>query len=289
MGDFEKQGAEFEAKAEKKMKGWGMFGSKWDEAADLLEKAANSYKLGKCWQKAAGAFIKLADCQFKMESKHEAASCYVDAANCYKKTDLTEAVNMLDKACGIFMETGRLSMAARHFKDMGEILEKDEKTEAAMQAFEKAADLYQGEEVTSTGSQCRLKVAQMAAQLEQYPKAIEIFEAVGREALDSNLLKYSVKNHLLSAGLCHLCGKDPVAIHNALDKYRDVDPTFQNTREYKLLSDLVDAVDELNVEKFTDVIKEFDGISRLDQWKTTLLLRAKNALKAQEEAEDQLT
>ena len=47
MGYDVAKGEEFERKAEKKIKGWGMFGSKYEDAADLYQKAANSYKLSK--------------------------------------------------------------------------------------------------------------------------------------------------------------------------------------------------------------------------------------------------
>ncbi|AQK51741.1 Alpha-soluble NSF attachment protein 2 [Zea mays] len=48
-------------------------------------------------------------------------------------------------------------------------------------------------------------------------------------------------------------------------------------------------MDEGDVAKFTDAIKEFDSMTRLDPWKTTLLLRAKNELKKKEDDEDDLT
>lgn len=38
---------EFEKKADKKLNGWCFFGSKYDDAAQLLGDAANSYKLAK--------------------------------------------------------------------------------------------------------------------------------------------------------------------------------------------------------------------------------------------------
>jgi hypothetical protein len=47
MADQEAKGEEFERKAEKKLKGWGIFGSKYEDAADLFEKAGNCYKLAK--------------------------------------------------------------------------------------------------------------------------------------------------------------------------------------------------------------------------------------------------
>ena len=35
------------AKADKKLKGWGFLGNKYEDAQELLEKAANMYKIGK--------------------------------------------------------------------------------------------------------------------------------------------------------------------------------------------------------------------------------------------------
>jgi alpha-soluble NSF attachment protein len=37
-----------------------------------------------------------------------------------------------------------------------------------MEYYEKAAELYSGEGIDSTANQCKIKVAQFAAQLEQY-------------------------------------------------------------------------------------------------------------------------
>ena len=47
MGDQLAKAEEFEKKAEKKLSGWGLFGSKYEDAADLFDKAANSFKLAK--------------------------------------------------------------------------------------------------------------------------------------------------------------------------------------------------------------------------------------------------
>ena len=42
-----KRGQEAKAKAEKKLSGWGLFGNKYEDAADLYEQAANAFKLAK--------------------------------------------------------------------------------------------------------------------------------------------------------------------------------------------------------------------------------------------------
>ncbi|KAL2500407.1 Alpha-soluble NSF attachment protein 2 [Forsythia ovata] len=290
MGDHQMaKGEEFERKAEKKVTGWGLFGSKHEDAADLYQKAANSFKLAKSWDRAAMVNIKLANCNLKLGSKHEAASAYVDAANCYKKTSPKQAISCLDQAVNMFLEISRLNMAARYCKEIGELYEKQENFDQAIVYFERSADLFQTEEVTTSANQCRLKVAQFSAQSGKYPKAIKIYEEIARHSLNNNLLKYGARGHLLNAGICQLCKGDVVAITNALEKYQDMDPTFSRTREYKLLADLAAAVDEEDVAKFTAAIKEFDSITQLDAWRTTLLLRVKETLKAKELEEDDLT
>ncbi|KAH9287813.1 hypothetical protein KI387_031930, partial [Taxus chinensis] len=199
----------------------------------------------------------------QLESKHEAASAYVDAANCYKKINTKDALRCLDLAIDHFVEIGRLSTAAKHYKDIGEIYENEQDFGKAMDYFERAADLFQGEEVNSTANQCQLKVAQCAAQLELYPKAIEIFESVAKETINNHLLKYNVKGYLLNAGICQICRGDTMALNNAFEKYQELDPTFSDTRECKFLAALVLSFDEEDVEKFTDVVKEFDSLTRL--------------------------
>lgn len=47
MADNVRKGEEFEKKAEKKINGWGLFGSKYDDAAELYAKSANHFKLAK--------------------------------------------------------------------------------------------------------------------------------------------------------------------------------------------------------------------------------------------------
>ncbi|KAE9596221.1 hypothetical protein Lal_00048738 [Lupinus albus] len=289
MGDQLARAEDFEKKAEKKLSGWGLFGSKFEDAADLFDKSANSFKLAKSWDKAGSSYIKLANCHLKLESKHEAAQAYVDAAHSYKKTNINEAVSCLNSAVNLFCEIGRLSMAARYLKEIAELYESEQNIEQAVVYYEKAADFYENEEVSTSANQCKQKVAQFAAQLEQYQKAIEIYEDIARQSLNNNLLKYGVKGHLLNAGICQLCKGDVIAITNALERYQELDPTFSGTREYKLLADIAAAIDEEDVGNFTSVIKEFDSMSPLDSWKTTLLLRVKDKLKAKELEEDDLT
>lgn len=99
--------------------------------------------------------------------------------------------------------------------------------------------------------------------------------------MDSTLLKYSAKDHFFKAALCHFC-VDHLNAKLAVQKYEEMFPAFSDSRECKLLKKLLDAWEEQNVDAYTDAVKEFDTISRLDQWLTTMLLRIKKTIQDEE-------
>ena len=73
-----------------------------------------------------------------------------------------------------------------------------------------------------------------------------------------------------------ITSQDLVATNRALESYREVDPTFSSQREHQLLVDLVQPIEQGDQEAFADKLFQYDQLSKLDKWKTTLLLRVKN-------------
>lgn len=285
----EKEAMALMAEAEKKMKSsqsffGALFGgsSKLEEACDMYVRAANMFKMAKNWCAAGNAFSQAARLHLQMQSKHDAATNFIDAGNAFKKADPQEAINCLNRAIEIYTDMGRFTIAAKHHISIAEIYETElVDVDKAIAHYEQAADYYKGEESTSSANKCLLKVATYAAQLEQYPKAIEIYEQVGTHAMDSTLLKYSAKDHFFKAALCHFC-VDMLNAKLAVQKYEEMFPAFSDSRECKLLKKLLDACEEQNVDAYTDSVKEFDTISRLDQWLTTMLLRIKKTIQDEE-------
>ncbi|GKE52338.1 alpha-soluble NSF attachment protein, partial [Tanacetum coccineum] len=75
----------------------------------------------------------------------------------------------LDGGAGLSdFQVGRvIGVMGRWEVEIAELYEQTQNLDQAMVYFDKAADLYQGEEVSSSANQCRLKIAQYAAELEQ--------------------------------------------------------------------------------------------------------------------------
>jgi alpha-soluble NSF attachment protein len=141
--------------ADKKLKSFGFFGNKYEEAAELLEKAANNFKLGKAWNDAADVYGKLAECQLKCDSKHDAASAYVEGAKVAAKSNPQLSTDMLQKAVSLYTDMGRLNMAARQLKELAELSEKGGSKEEAITFYTQAADLFETEGSTSEATKCR--------------------------------------------------------------------------------------------------------------------------------------
>lgn len=100
-------------------------------------------------------------------------------------------------------------------------------------------------------------------------------------------MRACMQSYLLNAGICALCHYDTEGVKNMLERFEDIDATFTDTREQQLLSELVQAYEQGNAEKFTAAVQEYDSMTKLDSWKTTLLLKAKKRVAASElEGED---
>lgn len=130
-------------------------------------------------------------------------------------------------------------------------------------------------------------MADLAAIEGQYPKAIENYEKVAQHSVNNNLMKYSVKDFLLRAGICHLAGKDMIATQRALEKYRDIDPAFATTQEHQLLLDIIQTIENRQPTDFADRLYAYDQMNRLDKWKTAMFIRIKGNIQAVAQKDDE--
>ncbi|RDL40305.1 Vesicular-fusion protein sec17 [Venustampulla echinocandica] len=263
--------------------GFSLFGGrqeKWENAADLYTQAANACRLQKQNKEAGQAFEKAADIQTnKLNEPDDAANTLTEAFKVYRKTDPLDAVRCLDIAIGTYTGKGNFRRAATHKQNLAEVYEVeigDQKK--AMESYELAASWFETDNAEALANKLYLKVADLAALETDYYKAIENFEKVAASSVSNNLMKWSVKEYFLKAGLSHLAVGDMVATNRAFEKYREMDPTFPSMREHQLLIDLAEAVEAGDQEIFADKLFQFDQVSKLDKWKTTILLRIKSAI-----------
>ncbi|KGO72171.1 Tetratricopeptide-like helical [Penicillium italicum] len=236
-------------------------------------------------KEAGQAFEKAASIQTQsLNEPDDAANNLQEAFKVYRKTDPEDAARVLSSAIQHYVLRGNLRRAATQQQYLAELYEVElGDMKKALEAYEKAADWFEGDNAEALANKHYLKVADLAALESDYYKAITNYERIGRSSINNHLMKWSVKDYLLKAGICHLATKDLVETNRALESYRELDPSFGATREHQLLVDLTQAVEGGDQEGFADKLFQFDQLSKLDKWKTTILLRIKNNIEEAEE------
>jgi alpha-soluble NSF attachment protein len=269
--------------------GWFSSSStKWEEAGDLYQQAANSFKIEKLFRAAGDAHAREAECRENCKEVNEASNAWWNAAKAYKRlpdegrkdgtdgSDLT--IRALTQAIIHLTTSGRFRQAADREKEIGQIHLQKNDLRKACESYERAADWYAQEDANATANACYKDAADLHADLEEYPQAIQRYEQVADHSLTSALTKYSVKEYWLRSGLCALALGDTVTAKRNMTKYCTQDATFASTREAKFVKILTEAIEAGDNEAFTGAIVEFDQVTKLDNWKTSILLKIKRSI-----------
>jgi alpha-soluble NSF attachment protein len=155
-------------KADKKANsstGWfGSASTKFEEAGDLYQQAANAFKLDKQFREAGDAFAREAECREKCKETSEAANAWWNAAKAYKQGfPDRESVSRLFKPVVLrisivavqaltqtvihLTRAGRFRQAADREKEIGQIYLKElNDLRKACESFERAGEWYQQED-----------------------------------------------------------------------------------------------------------------------------------------------
>ncbi|KAG8966409.1 vesicular-fusion protein S17 [Tulasnella sp. 425] len=225
---------------------------------DLFKEAANNFKVERLFKESGDAYMREAECR----------QGYPDLA----AAALGQTVDLLQKL-------GRFRQAADREKEIGQIYwQENHDVGKAAEAYLRAADWYSQEDAKATASSCKKDTADLLVELDRGHEAIKLYDEVAQYSLGSQLTKYSVKEYWLRAGLCALAAQDAVSARRKFDDYSKADLTFPSTREARFLLALIEAVERGDQEAFTGAVYEYDQVTKLDNWKTQLLLKIKKGI-----------
>lgn len=285
MSDSEAR--EIIAKAEKKSQPTGGLlkwfsrddSSRLEEAAELFVEAANIYRLSKQLEVAGDTFLRAAKCHLDASNDHEAGSMFVEAYKCYKSSNPSRACESLEKAIDIFTRKGQLRRGAYFKYELAEIQELDlNDCSGATKNFETAGDWYLQDQAVALANKSYLKCADLLALDKKYLQAAEIYTKVVYNSLGNRLSQWALKEYYLKLALCYLAATDIVASEKTVNEALRQDPSFENSREHTLVSDLIEDVKQGDLDAFTSHVTDFDRFTKLDRWKTTLLLQIKETI-----------
>ncbi|KAI9768593.1 MAG: vesicular-fusion protein S17 [Geoglossum simile] len=289
------------SKAEKAVQGatggWGFFGrgeEKWEKAVELFKQAASGFRRADQGKEAGQAFERAAYFQRNsLKEPDDAANTLMDAFKCYRMSEPSDAARVIREAINHYETKSNFRRAATLLENLGELCEKElNNNKEAIKAYETGAKYYRDDLAEALANKLYLKVADISALEGDFLKAVETYGLVARSSLKNNLMMWSVKEYLLKSGICLLAAYilapkervDLFYIQRSLQEYCDLDHSFASTREHQLLADLIKAVEDGDQEEFANKLYKYDLLSKLDKWKTTILLRVKNGM--EEKGED---
>jgi alpha-soluble NSF attachment protein len=271
--------------------GGGGGGADYDAAAEHFQAASGGYKMINDWAAAAECLQLYAAALTHLGQPGLAAGELVDAAHCCVRTG-NDAAPFLRLAADTYLSANRFDRAAKCVLEMAAAADATG-SEEARQLYAEAVDLF-GKTAAGGDStdcrHCRVKLGELAS---SDAEAADIFERLGRdECVGDNRRRhggasYLARKFFLQSLLCHLAQGDTVQARRKQEQFADLDCTFPGSRENAFVAQLITAMDDGSAEVFADACADYDRVTPLDAWKTSVLLRAKSHLMVLVEEEEE--
>eukprot|EP00742_Colponemidia_sp_Colp-10_P016428 GILJ01018824.1.p3 GENE.GILJ01018824.1~~GILJ01018824.1.p3 ORF type:complete len:289 (+),score=44.91 GILJ01018824.1:2579-3445(+) len=252
-----------------------------DEALDLYRAAINKFKMERDWNSASTTLMKCINIKEQDKGKDkdngDLASLYLELGNLGRHHLLDNRSEAYERSAALFAEQGAFNQAAKAYRLLGELCESSRRLEEAVIAYQKASDMFLVEQAVAASCGVLIKVADLSAELENYERAVAVYERLAQDSVDNTMFKYQCTSYFFKAALSRLAhNADTVGMRAALERYIDLFPTFSTSREYELLVLVAAALDNGDTQAFTDHVFQFDGISKLSPLTTQLLLKIKS-------------
>ncbi|KAJ5387547.1 vesicular-fusion protein sec17 [Penicillium cosmopolitanum] len=241
--------------------GWSLFGGrqeKYENAIDLYKEAGNAFRAQDMDKEAGMAYEKAASIEENkpIEEPLDAANTLQDAFKAYGKSSPEDAARVLNKAINFYLlknprrAATQLQALAKHYEElMG-----DERQ--AMEAYQKAAKLFEKDNAQALANKNWQKVGELGALAADYQNAIDAFIRVASDPNGPYPGHYT--QGFFNAILCMFAEMDLPGVRNALEKYQDPNkyPHFVGSNEYKFLSYMYDILSTPT----QDQAKQFHGL-----------------------------
>lgn len=276
---------------------WVIFGKqeKFENAAELYEKAGNTFKSEGKHEEALHAFQKAVECLNKTGDERQSTTVQAKVAECHmKQGNIDEALSTYEGSVIPNMKSdGKVSNVGKIYEKVAEAFHKEGQTDKAIETLHKAAEVYENEEGSSGQRRAKSRLAELIAQKaaqdgnrDGFVEATHAFKDCGDICLEENLLRFNAKKYFFSAILCALASGDAVEAKRLIESSNDGDPGFEESREGKLCQTLLDAVESRDVQSFVDAIQEHDRIAKFTDLETKILLFVKKDMGVEDEGAD---
>ncbi|KAL6926431.1 hypothetical protein ACO0SA_003921 [Hanseniaspora valbyensis] len=263
----------------------------YEEAIDLYIQAAKIYRLGsgsakQDYSKAASCYIQAADvCLDLLQNFNEAAVNFIEGYKLYKMDqEFSSAIEALKKGIECFtVKMGQFRRAANYQFELGEVLELQlQDYKEAAKVYKMAGDWYLQDNALQLSNKCYLKYADLLSLQSKGDQdlfdAIKTYQTLIENNLAKNTNTWSLKDYYLKIGLLQLLLTDSVAAERTLNEAKQKLSDDKDCKEFQLLAKLIECYQEQDLDLMSQTLMQFDKFQKLDNWKTTILLKIKESM-----------
>lgn len=270
------------------------FGNKedlMDDALNDLNTAATNYKICKYYDKYIDMLLMKADLEKKL-SNNEYLYTLIEIASTYRKIHLDnkQALHYYELALAFCLEesTDKIFFVCKKIINIYENTIDDDTNDSANDTNDQTKVIEFCEEVISKYDHLindsdvpylYQKIAEKYFEMEIYDKAAIQFEKYINVYIEKNTDKkylcYLLEKCIMKLILSILANDDYVGAKKKFDKYSDLVANFSISRSGKLVDEVLNTIDKMDEENFTDVVKDYDSYYKLTKSEVSVLFKIK--------------
>ncbi|OHT04945.1 Alpha-soluble NSF attachment protein [Tritrichomonas foetus] len=276
------RGEDFFQQAEKALTKFRLFGKnqKWTDAAELFQKAGNSFKSIRNWTRAGDSYTRAAECLQAADQLNEAATVAADAGKMYSKQPETsaKALESFNLAVRIYRENSKPTNAARLLCEAAKVFQEQKDLDSAAKAYSDAAQLYDDENQANQAAQQLAILGDIYSEQKKWVEASNVYKDVANRRLADRLTQLAAGEYCTKSVICRMAADDVVGAESLLHEFVAAYPGWERSREYSMLDMCAKAINDRDSEAFSTALAEYDQFKRLDNWMTSTLLVVKNLI-----------
>lgn len=259
-----------------------------EKIIDLYQRAGTQFQLEHNWNQAANAFFKSAVISEELEEDLDTLILYDKSRKMFELGDQPEEVHKCyDIIINKHIYNSNIPMCSKMLKKQAEAYQKKLKFDKAIEKYELSANYFRADSSFSEYYDCIEKISTLLMQKKKYLEAFKKWKII---IDDSNIrndltsVKFKITKWYFNMLLClfvHLVeigDEDLKELSEELEKGCYNNLMFTDSRESKLIENLIIAYTDQNENKFSDVLFEFDNIQKLTDEQVNLFLYIKQKI-----------
>ncbi len=248
-----------------------------EDAALLYKQAASKYFTEKdinnamrCLKKSTQIYSGIKTCSVNVKENIKLLIQYNKSVdNC----DSNVLIKLYKELADIYSVSGDMMNYNEQHIEIAKILEKDNKCEEGLEQLSHCVDDKMYEKVLE-------KKADLLLKIKKYNEALKIFQAAGEKHIEKSKTVGSIYARPLffMSMLCAMATKNLALINDHFNILTNIDHVFQNSNEGKRIEEFVKALNDCNIDDFTNACKSYESCKKFTPQQIEMLLLARELI-----------